>query len=184
MDKTSKNTTNNYAYIDAANLYNGMRDFGWELDYKRFRVWLYEKYSVQKAYIFIGLIPKYKNLYKYLQECGYTIVFKEVVYDGNGRPKGNCDADLVLQAARDAYENNCQKIIIVSSDGDYASLVKFLQEQDKFYTILSPGIQKKCSILLKRTGVSIVYINDKKSILEVQNEKIPSKDETSQGSFS
>ena len=62
MDKTSKNTTNNYAYIDAANLYNGMRDFGWELDYKRFRVWLYEKYSVQKAYIFIGLIPKYKNL--------------------------------------------------------------------------------------------------------------------------
>ena len=179
-----KKIFNNYVYIDGANLHKGMRDFGWRLDYKRFRVWLYEKYSVQKAYIFIGLIPKYKNLYKYLQECGYTIIFKEVVYDGNGKPKGNCDADLVLQATRDAYENNCQKEIIVSSDGDYASLVSFLQEQNKFYAILSPSIPKKCSILLKRTGASVLYINDKKSILEVQNEKTPSEDETSQGFFS
>jgi uncharacterized LabA/DUF88 family protein len=167
--KRNKNKKhNNHAYIDAANLHNGMVELGWNLDYKRFRVWLREKYFVQKAYLFIGLIPKYKNLYKYLQECGYTIVFKEVVYDGNGKPKGNCDADLVLQAARDSYENSCDKAIIVSSDGDYASLVEFLKDKNRLLTILSPSVEKKCSILLKRTGAKIVYLNDKKSILKIQ----------------
>jgi len=95
----------NFAYIDGANLHKGIGGLGWQLDYKRFRVWLAEKYGIQVAYVFIGLIPRYKGLYKYLQESGFTLVFKEVVYDGNGKPKGNCDADLVLQATRDAYEN-------------------------------------------------------------------------------
>jgi len=163
-----KKKDNNFAYIDAANLHKGMQDLGWKLDYRRFRVWLREKYSVKKAYLFIGLIPKYKDLYKYLQECEYTIIFKEVVYDGDGRPKGNCDADLVLQVTRDTYESNFKKAIIVSSDGDYASLVEFLKEKNKIYTIISPSIEKKCSILLKRTAVSIVYLNDKKSILRIR----------------
>jgi uncharacterized LabA/DUF88 family protein len=158
---------NNYAYIDGANLHRGIASLGWKLDYKRFRVWLSEKYGVKTAYIFIGLIPKYKDLYKYLQECGFTIIFKEVVYDDGGKPKGNCDADLVLQAARDFYENHFDKAIIVTSDGDYASLVKFLHENKKLYVILSPGSGDKCSILLKRTNASISYINDQRSTLEL-----------------
>lgn len=169
---------NNFAYIDAANLRKGVDELGWKLDYKRLRVWLREKYSIQTAYLFIGLISKYKDLYKYLQECGFTIVFKEVVYDGNGKPKGNCDADLVLQATRDVYENNCQKALIVTSDGDYASLIKFLQEKDKILSILSPSIKNKCSILLKRIDVRIVYLNDKKFILMGQKEKTPDGDGT------
>ncbi|TSC93936.1 MAG: Uncharacterized protein CEN91_59 [Candidatus Berkelbacteria bacterium Licking1014_85] len=173
---------NNVAYIDAANLHNGSKALGWKLDYQRFRVWLKEKYSIQTAYLFIGLIPKNKELYKYLQECGYTLVFKEVVYDGGGKPKGNCDADLVLQATRDAYENNFYKSIVVASDGDYASLVNFLKDKNKIGFILSPSIKKRCSILLKRTGVSIVYLDDKKTILclkkGAKNEKAPDTDRT------
>ena len=92
---------NNIAYIDGANLHRGIAGFGWTLDYSRFRVWLSEKYGVKNAYIFIGLIPKYKDLYTYLQECGFTLIFKEVVYDGDGKPKGNCDADLVLQIQKE-----------------------------------------------------------------------------------
>jgi hypothetical protein len=117
---------NNFAYVDGANLYKGIRSLGWSLDYKKFRVWLSEKYSIRAAYLFIGLIPKNKELYKYLQECGFTLVFKEVIYDGSGKPKGNCDADLVLQVTRDAYENKFHQAVIVASDGDYAGLVKFL----------------------------------------------------------
>ncbi|MFA6136323.1 MAG: NYN domain-containing protein [Candidatus Paceibacterota bacterium] len=156
---------NNCAYIDGANLHNGVASLGWNLDYKKFRVWLSEKYSIKNAYIFIGLISKYKELYKYLQECGFTLIFKEVIYDGNGKPKGNCDADLVLQSTRDAYENKFDRSIIVTSDGDYAGLVKFLQEKQKLLVILSPNNQERCSILLKRTGVKIAYINDQRSIL-------------------
>ncbi len=154
-----KKELNNYAYIDGANLHRGITDLGWKLDYARFRVWLSEKYGAQRAYIFIGLMPKNKDLYTYLQECGFTLIFKEVVYGGDGKPKGNCDADLVLQAARDTYENKFDTAVIVSSDGDYASLVKFLQEKNKLKTILSPSIPKKCSILLKRTNAPITYLH-------------------------
>lgn len=170
---------NNYAYIDGANLDKALKkQLKWPLDYKRFRVWLSEKYGIERAYIFIGLIPKNKNLYTYLQECGFTLVFKEVVYDGSGKPKGNCDADLVLQAACDAFENNFEKAVIVASDGDYAGLVRFLMEKRKFSVVLSPSTEKRCSILLKRTGVKIAYLNDQKSILSAKNEKTPDRDGT------
>ena len=179
-----KKKLNNYAYIDGANLHNGIIGFGWKLDYARFRVWLTEKYSVKNAYIFIGLIPKYKDLYKYLQECGFTLAFKEVIYDGDGKAKGNCDADLVLQATQDAYENKFDAAIVVSSDGDYAGLVKFLKERGKLRIILSPHTKDLCSILLKRTDAPIAYLNDQKSILRIQKEKAPNADGTASGSFS
>lgn len=161
-----KSPQNNYAYIDGANLHKGVSSLGWELNYNRFRVWLTEKYGITTAYLFIGLIPKNKTLYQSLQEAGFALVFKEVVYDGAGKPKGNCDADLVLQATRDAFENKCDNAIIVASDGDYSGLVKFLQEKQKMLVVVSPSNEKKCSVLLKRTGVKIAYINDQRSILE------------------
>ena len=131
--------------------------FAWRLDYKCFGFWLNNKYQVKRAYLFLGLVPKYKDLYTYLQEVGFTLVFKETTYGGNGEVKGNCDADLVLQVARDTYENKFEKSVIVSSDGDYASLIKFLQEKDKLSTILSPS--NHCSILLKRTNARITYLD-------------------------
>lgn len=173
-----KNKANNFAYIDGANLHKALNELGWNLDYERFRIWLTEKYGVKRAYIFIGLIPRYKDLYAYLQKAGYTLIFKEVVYDGDGKPKGNCDADLVLQAVRDAFENNFENAVIVTSDGDYAGLIKFLREKGKLLTILSPSTEKKCSILLKRTGAQVAYINDQRSILIVQKEKAPDGDRT------
>jgi uncharacterized LabA/DUF88 family protein len=174
-----KQIENNFAYIDGANLHKGVKSLGWGLDYKKFRVWLSEKYGIRTTYFFIGLIPRYKEIYKYLQECGFTIVFKEVIYDGNGKPKGNCDADLVLQATCDAYEGKFQQSLIVTSDGDYAGLVKFLQERQKLLAVLSPSNEKKCSILLKRTGVKISYINNQRSHLEmIQKEKAPDRDRT------
>jgi uncharacterized LabA/DUF88 family protein len=158
---------NNFAYIDGANLHSGTTALGWQLDYKKFRVWLSEKYGAKTAYIFIGLVPKYTELYKYLQEAGFTLVFKEVIYDNSGKPKGNCDADLVLQVTRDTYENKFDRAIVVSSDGDYAGLVKFLNEKNKLLVVLSPSNEKKCSILLKRTGAKISYLNDQRSILRL-----------------
>ena len=157
---------NNVAYIDGANLHNGIKSLGWRLDYARFRVWLTEKYLVKRAYLFIGLVPKYKDLYAYLQEAGFTLIFKETTHDGEGKIKGNCDADLVLQVVRDYYEDKFKTAIIIASDGDYSGLVKFLKDKNKIRVILSPANEKKCSILLKRTDVSIVYLNDKRLILE------------------
>lgn len=158
----------NIAYIDAANLDKALRlTLLWQLDYKKFRVWLSDKYKVERAYIFIGLIPKYKDLYTYLQECGFTLIFKDVLFDKTGKAKGNCDSDLLMQASADLYEGDLNKAIIVASDGDYAPLIKVLMVKSRLETILSPAPAEKCSILLKRTGASIAYVNDQRSLLEV-----------------
>ena len=179
-----KDEQNNFAYIDGANLYRGIEALGWNLDYKRFRIWLKEKYSISRAYLFIGLIPKNKDLYTYLQECGFTLIYKEVVYDDSGKAKGNCDADLVLKVAQDAFENACEKCVIVTSDGDYSSLISFLLDRKKLIIVLSPSNVEKCSVLLKRTNAPIAFLNDQRNMLELKNKKAPGEDKTSQGSFS
>ena len=173
-----KKTENNYAYIDGANLHKGTDQLDWEFDYGKFRVWLKEKHSVTHAYLFLGLIPKYKNIYTNLQELGFTLIFKEVTYDGDGKVKGNCDADIVVKIMRDTYENNFDTAVLVSSDGDYTSAISFLIEKNKLNTIISPSVAKKCSILLKRTGAKISYIDDHQSILENEIEKAPNADGT------
>ena len=163
----SKVTTT--AYIDGANLHQGIKSLGWKLDYARFRKWLIDKYGVGRAYLFIGLIPKNKDLYTYLQESGFTLVFKEVIFDDAGKAKGNCDADLVTEAMRDSYEQATDKAVLVTSDGDYTPLVKFWLEKNQLKVILSPAPSKKCSVLLKRTGARIAYLEDQRSKLEVTN---------------
>lgn len=150
------------AYIDGANLHKGVESSAWKLDYRKFRSWIRQKFSVANVHLFIGLMPKHATLYTSLQNAGYKLVFKEVVYDGDGKPKGNCDADLVLQAVRDYYEHGVSAIVLVSSDGDYTPLVKFWLEKGVHCTIVSPAPIRKCSILLKRTGVPIVYLDDVK----------------------
>ena len=150
------------AYIDGANLHRGVKSSSWTLDYRKFRSWIRQKFNVGEAHLFIGLMPKHASLYTSLQSAGYTLVFKEVVYDGAGNAKGNCDADLVLMAARDHYERGVSSVLLVSSDGDYTPLVKFWMDKGVPCTIISPAPIKKCSILLKKTGAPIVYLEDVK----------------------
>jgi len=169
---------NNFAYIDAANLHSALKGYDWQFDYGRFRVWLKEKYGVTRAYLFIGWIPKYADRYTELQQMGYVLVFKQVIYDNKGKPKGNCDADLVLRTVRDVFESEFEQAVLVSSDGDFDGLVKFLIEKQKMEIILSPSPRKKCSVLLRRTDARISYIDEQSSKLSAHKEKAPDGDET------
>jgi uncharacterized LabA/DUF88 family protein len=109
-------------------------------------------------------------MYTFLQDCGFTLVFKDVIYQ-DGKTKGNCDSDLLMQAAKDFYEGKLEKAVLVSSDGDYTPLVKMLAEKDAMATIFSPAPTAKYSVLLKRTGVPIAYLEDQRSILEWRDPK-------------
>lgn len=148
---------NNYAFIDAQNVHTGIKSLGWKLDWQKFRVYLKEKYSVNVAYIFIGFLPLNQDLYISLQKAGYVLIFKPVIFDKTGKPKGNCDADLVLHTMleRDNYDG----AVIVTSDGDFYSLVNYLYESNKLEMVLSPYI-KTCSILLKKEAKERINFMD------------------------
>ena len=53
-----KRLENNFAFIDSQNLNLAIRSLGWKLDFKRFRIYLEEKYGVKKAYLFIGFMEE------------------------------------------------------------------------------------------------------------------------------
>ena len=155
---------NNYAFIDSQNLNLGVSKLNWKLDFKKFRVYLREKYRVSNAYMFIGFLHDNQDLYASLQKAGYILIFKPVLFNNKRQPKGNVDADLVLRAMIEF--NNYDQAIIVSSDGDFYCLVKYLYEQNKLARVISPDVQN-CSKLLKKTAKEkIVFIDNLKSKLE------------------
>lgn len=63
-------------YIDGNNLYRSAKELGFNINYKRLRGWLSQKYNVDSIYLFIGLVPERVKFYEYLQSCGYILVFK------------------------------------------------------------------------------------------------------------
>lgn len=149
----------NYAFIDSQNLNLGVQHLGWKLDYRRFRVYLEEKYNVEIAYLFIGYIPQNQDLYDALQKVGYILKFKPVLPGKDGKHKGNVDADVVVQAMIDFYESNFDKAIIVTSDGDFYSLVNFLYQRGKLEVVISP-YKQTCSTLLKKTARERIVFMD------------------------
>jgi len=154
----------NYAFIDGTNLHQSMKRLGWSLDYRRFRVYLSEHYGIVKAYYFFGFMPGNTNLYTFLQSAGYILIFKPVLETLGGKVKGNCDAELVLQAMIDY--GNYEKAVIISSDGDFYCLVNYLRENNKLESVLSP-MKVLCSKLLKRAaGEKIDFMDNLKVKLE------------------
>ena len=148
----------NFAYIDGANLHMGIQSLGKELNYTKFRKWLFWKYRISKAYIFIGYISSYESLYAYLREAGFELIFKESVLQ-EGKIKANVDAELVLQAVRDVYEAKPNQVIVVSGDGDFSCLIDFLQAKKLLKTMIAPN-RKYCSYLLRKKNLPLVYMND------------------------
>lgn len=157
-----------YAFIDSQNLNLGTLSQGWKLDFARFYVYLKDKYKVKKVFLFIGFIPKNKELYSYLEKSGYTIVYKPVVESKlvEKKTKGNVDAELVLHAMIE-YPNY-QKAIIVSGDGDFHCLVEYLENNGKLAKIIVPN--RMYSSLLRKYRKYIVHMGDFKNKVKKERE--------------
>lgn len=137
----------NYAFIDSQNVNLSIQSQGWKLDWERFRIYLQEKYGVVKAYLFIGFVEVNQDLYKSLQEKGYILIFKPTLKYKDGRVKGNCDAELVLQAMLDYQEY--VGAVIVTGDGDFYCLVNYLAKQGKLEKVLVPNAHSYSALLKK-----------------------------------
>ncbi len=138
-----------YAFIDSQNLNLAIRDQGWVLDFKKFFVYLKDKYKITKAFLFIGYVPGNEMLYANLQESGFIIILKPTtVYSKNGESfiKGNVDAELVLHAM--IQYTNYDLAIIVSGDGDFRCLIEYLADNNKLSHVMIPN-PKKYSALLR-----------------------------------
>jgi uncharacterized LabA/DUF88 family protein len=140
----------NYAFIDSQNLNVSVQKYGWKMDWRKFRQFLTDKYEVKKAFMFIGYVPEFEDIYEKMHQAGYAVVLKptfdmsrpqpeEKQLNKNGeekKVKGNVDADMVLWAMKEM--KNYDKAVIVSGDGDFFGLVEYLHQVGKLHKILTP----------------------------------------------
>ena len=161
----------NYAFIDSQNLNLGVQSLDWKLDFKKFRLYLKNKYEVEEAYLFIGMIPGNEGLYSSLSQSGYKLVFKQTVeYTVSGRKtyKGNVDAELVLYASAKMYAQY-DKAVIVSGDGDFACLAEYLIENNKLLRIVCPN--RHYSSLLREYSNFIDVVGKAQQSLEYKKDQ-------------
>ncbi|MEX2007122.1 MAG: NYN domain-containing protein [Candidatus Saccharimonadales bacterium] len=137
MTSTSKSAQPNYAFIDGQNLNMGVRAMGWRLDFRKFRLYLQDKYNVQKAYFFIGEVSDQEDLYANLKSMGYELIFKPTVEVEDEPVKGNVDAYLVLHAM--IKYPQYAKAVIVSGDGDFHGLLDYLVKKNKLEKLIVPN---------------------------------------------
>ena len=171
-----KKTVMRNIYIDGANLHRAALELGFDIDYKKFRGWLRQKYNPSNIYIFLGYMRNHQNLYLYLERCNFILIFKETIAM-NSEIKGNCDAELVLKVVSDFYKEVYSDVILITGDGDFACLVHFLKENNIPITILAPSIYK-CSFLLRKIDIPITFLNDHyhKFSRIIEKEKTPNMD--------
>ncbi len=145
----------NLAFIDGQNLYMGTRscDPPWEVDLAKFKIYLEQKYNASQVYYFLGYVQdKNEDLYDDIQKSGLILKFREHNSAILGKKKGNVDSDIIFSIMKKMYKKeNFKKIILVSGDGDYKTLVDFLVEENKFEKILFPN-RKYASSLYKKLG--------------------------------
>jgi uncharacterized LabA/DUF88 family protein len=170
-----------YAFIDSQNLNlsvlknivdgNGTIIYkGWKLDFKRFYIYLKDKYKVDKAFLFIGRVPGNEPLYKFLEDVGYQMIYKPTLEYKDGKErftKGNVDAELVLHTMIEFP--HFDKAIIVSGDGDYYCLVDYLEMQNKLSHIIIPN-KTSYSSLLRKFRQYFVYVTELRGKLEYRAE--------------
>jgi uncharacterized LabA/DUF88 family protein len=161
-----------YVFIDSQNLnYGTSKDIykkskliykGWKLDFRKFRRYLTDKFRVQKAFLFIGYLYENERMYKKLKSYGYELIFKPTVKDAIGKVKGNVDSELVLNAAAIKF-SEYDKAIIVSGDGDFYCLHKYLEEKEKLLNIIIPNEKSESSLLrpFQKYKTFIIFEKDK-----------------------
>ncbi len=166
----------NIAFIDAQNLHFGTTKcnvcadrlsidtreikfsdctcgFAWKVNLTKFRIYLRENYHVSEAYYFLGYLEdKHGDLYQAIQKAGFIVMFKEHTKLHKSAKKGNIDTDLVFEIMKNLIDNNdFERVILVSGDGDYKKVVDYLILKNRFEKLLFPN-KKFASSLYKELG--------------------------------
>jgi uncharacterized LabA/DUF88 family protein len=149
-----------YVFIDGQNLHLSIKNDlrrnnkiiykGWNIDYKKFYVYLKDKYKADKIFLFLGKIDKYKNLYKTLSAYGYYVMLKESsFYSKNGEIvyKGNVDTYIVFYAM--LVIKQYQKAVFVSGDGDFLCLIDHWSRKRMLKRLLIPNKHSYSHLLQK-----------------------------------
>jgi len=112
------------------------------------------------------------KFYLRLKEFGYTLKLKPVKIfyepDGNTVKKANCDVDMTFDLMRLYYEYS--GVLVLSGDGDFAVVLKYLKDKGKSLRILARG-ERTAREIRQLAGSDFRDFNYLREILKFQATK-------------
>lgn len=142
-------------FIDASNIYFSQKTLGWWVDFKKLLEYFKKNSNLYRIAFYGAVNPdneRERRFHDFLEIIGYTVKHKKIkfikdVSDGEhgGHHKGNIDVDLTIDAVhlKDEYDS----FILLSGDGDFESLLKYLK-----------AYKKRCVVMSTKGHVSIELI--------------------------
>lgn len=174
-----------YILIDGSNFYYKLKDLGYHnllnLNFRKFASLLAGNHKIVKARYYVGgirqtgtkqgdkMLTDQQKLFVVLKNHGFSYSLGYLLEsDGVFHEKG-VDVQIAVDMLVAAYENLCDRIILVSSDTDLSPAIRKVQEKEKVVEYI--GFSHKPSVaMLSRCVAS--HILNKKDIASVINSKV------------
>lgn len=132
-----KSKLKTYAFIDASNIIYGARAEGWLIDQGKLFKFLKNRFNSSIIFFYYGKDsnnPKKIKFLSLLKKFGFTLRVKEIKRYGK-KSKANCDVDLTMDML--IYSKSYKRAIVLTGDGDFTPLFKYLISQKKEIIIIS-----------------------------------------------
>jgi len=159
----------NIAFIDGQNLNKSLE---WNIDYKKFKIFLKDKYKINEIYYFLWFRNDQSLLYENLQKAWFILIFNQKWENLKSNKKWNIDTNLVFQAMKKFSEKEFDNFLLVSWDWDFKNMVDFFIEKNKFIKILFPNKKNYSSLYKNLTNKFFYFLDWAKNVLEYKKKGI------------
>ena len=159
---------NNIAFIDGQNL---SKSLSWNIDYRRFKVYLKDKYNISEIYYFLWYVDWQNSLYQNLQKAGFILIFNSKWENLKSNKKWNIDVNLVFEAMKKFAEKDFDNFLLVSWDWDFFNMIDYFIEQWKFIRILFPSRKNYSSLYRSLRNRFFFFIDEARWKLEYIKKK-------------
>ena len=112
-------------FVDVQNIYYTTKEhYNLNFNYKIFIEYISESHEIIKAiaYAINKNDPKQKQFQRTLESFGFEVKLKPFIKRGDGSAKGDWDVGITIDILE--YAPVCDKIILLSGDGDFDLLIK------------------------------------------------------------
>ena len=161
-------------FIDASNIYFSEKTLGWRIDFQKLLEYFQQNTDLWRISFYGTLNPeneRERRFHDFLEMIGYIVRHKKIKFirDANdirrgGHHKGNMDVDLTIDAVD--LKNEYDSFILLSGDGDFEPLLKYMKIHKKRCIIIST--KKHVSIELIRQAKFVDFKKLKEGLMRAQ----------------
>lgn len=116
-------------FVDMQNILITAKRFERRIDFQKLLDFLVLDRHLVKAVAYVILIPEWDQepFFEMLRRKGFELRTRTLIRRMDGSAKGNWDTGIVVDAIHLVEENHLDIVLVVSGDGDFIDLLKFLK---------------------------------------------------------